>query len=87
MDAEYPDIQLPGAALKGGLVAAAGVPPRWNDSWIRHIPFIGKFILTGINASRYGTTLEQNADFIARDLGNGKSEWVGQAVGVIDRSK
>jgi hypothetical protein len=87
MEPEYPDIPLPGAALKGGLVAAAGVPPRWNDSWIRHIPFIGKFILSGINAGRYGTTLEQNADFIASDLSSAQSEWVGQAVGVIDGSK
>jgi hypothetical protein len=40
-----------------------------------------------MNASRYKTTLEQNAEFIASDLGNAESEWKGQAVGVITRSK
>lgn len=84
---EHPSIQLPGVTPKDALIAAAGVPPRWNDSWMRHIPFVGKAIVSGINASRYETTLEQNADLIASDLVNGESEWIGQAVGVIARSK
>jgi hypothetical protein len=40
-----------------------------------------------MNASRYKTTLEQNAEFIASDLGKADSEWRGQAVGVITQSK
>ena len=84
---ESPDVQLPGTAPKDTLEAKAGMPPQWNDSWTRHIPLIGKTIVSGMNASRYRTTLEQNAEFIASDLGNGESEWKWQAVGVIARSK
>jgi len=40
-----------------------------------------------MNASRYQTTLEQNAEFIASNLENGDGEWEGQAVGVISASK
>lgn len=54
---------------------------------MKHIPFIGKIIIIGMNSSRYETTLEQNADFIASDLSNANSEWQGQAVGVISSSK
>jgi len=83
---DHQDVQLPGTAPKDTLKAKAGTPPQWNDSWMRHIPFIGKTIVSGMNASRYKTTLEQNAEFIASDLGNAESEWKGQAVGVITRS-
>jgi hypothetical protein len=54
---------------------------------MRHIPFIGKTIVSGMNASRYKTTLEQNAEFIASDIGGAESEWRGQAVGVITKSR
>jgi hypothetical protein len=54
---------------------------------MRHIPLVGKTIVSGMNASRYKTTLEQNAEFIASDLGDAESEWKGQAVGVITRSR
>ena len=84
---EYPNVQLPGIAPKDTLEAKAATPPQWNDSWMRHIPLIGKAIVSGMNASRYKTTLEQNAEFIAGDLVNEESEWKGQAVGVITRSK
>ena len=84
---EYSEVQLPGTVPKGTLEAKSGSPPQWNDSWMRHVPFIGKTIVSGMNVSRYKTTLEQNAEFIASDLGNQQSEWKGQAVGVITRSK
>jgi hypothetical protein len=84
---ESPDVSLPGTAPKDALIASAGMPPQWQNSWMRHIPLIGKTIVSGMNASRYKTTLEQNAEFIASDLSNENSEWKGQAVGVITRSK
>ena len=84
---EYADVQLPGRAPKDTLEAKADTPPQWNDSWMRHVPLVGKTIVSGMNASRYKTTLEQNAEFIASDLGNADSEWKGQAVGVITKSK
>jgi hypothetical protein len=40
-----------------------------------------------MNVSRLGTTLEQNADFIATDLEDGDSRWSGAAVGIIDPTK
>jgi hypothetical protein len=50
---------------------------------------IGKTLVSAMNAGRYQTTLEANAEFIARDLesGGGDSEWVGKAVGVISAEK
>jgi len=40
-----------------------------------------------MNASRYETTLEQIAEFIASDLESFDSRWIGTTVGVIDGSK
>ena len=40
-----------------------------------------------MNIGRYETTLEQNAEFIARDLESVESRWVGKVVGTIDPSK
>ena len=40
-----------------------------------------------MNAPRYETTLEQNAEFIANDLESYESRWSGRTVGVIDASK
>ena len=39
-----------------------------------------------MNASRYDTTLEQVAEFIANDLASDESPWIGMPVGVIDPS-
>lgn len=87
MTAESPQVSLPGTMPKEELIASAGIPPRWKESWMKHIPFIGKIIIIGMNSSRYETTLEQNADLIAKDLSNANSEWKSQAVGVISSSK
>ena len=88
---EFPNITFPPFIPSEALVASAGTPPRWQDSWLKHIPLIGRTIVSGMNAGRYKTTLEQNAEFIARDLevgeGGGESEWVGEAVGVIGAEK
>lgn len=41
-----------------------------------------------MNAGRYETTLEQNAELIATDLEDGyESRWIGKAVGIIDAAK
>ena len=52
-----------------------------------YIPLIGKTLLCAMNASRYNTTLEQSADFIASDLESYDSPWIGTTVGIIDGSK
>lgn len=88
MTPESDDFNVPTKpSAHGKLVANAGTPPLWHDSWMKHIPFIGKTLVTGMNAQRYFTTLEQNAEFIAQDLESGESRWSCKAVGVIDAAK
>ena len=87
MTAESSAIKVPTEHLHGKLIASAATPPLWQDSWMSYIPLIGKTLLCAMNASRYDTTLEQNADFIARDLEAYDSPWIGTTVGIIDGSK
>jgi hypothetical protein len=84
---ETTEIALHGFVPREELVASAGTPPRWQDSWLKYVPLIGKTLVSAMNASRYQTTLEQNADFIAADLESGDGEWRRRAVGVISASK
>jgi len=83
---ESSDISIPGKFAHGRLVANAGTLPMWQDSWIKCIPLIGRTLVCAINFSRYETTLEQNADFIASDLESYESIWSGATVGIIDGS-
>ena len=87
MIAESSEIKVPTTTSRAKLVANATTPPSWQDSWVKHIPLIGKVIWCAMNASRYETTLEQNADFIAEDLETYESRWSGKTVGIIDGSK
>jgi hypothetical protein len=87
MTHESSDINVPTKTLHGKLIANAATPPSWQDSWIKYIPLIGKTLLCAMNARRYETTLEQNAEFIASDLESYESRWSGMTVGVIDESK
>ena len=87
MTAESSAIKVPTEHLHGKLIASAATPPLWQDSWMSYIPLIGKTLLCAMNASRYDTTLEQNADFIASDLEAYDSPWIGTTVGIIDGSK
>lgn len=90
-EVEFPSVSSLNTTPRSPLIASAGTPPLWQDSWLKHIPLIGKTIVSGMNAGRYQTTLEANADFIARDLefggGGGGGEWVGKAVGVISAER
>ena len=81
------DLNVPTKTSQEKLIANAATPPLWQDSWIKSIPLIGKTVLIAMNASRYETTLEQNAEFIASDLDTYKSPWTGMLVGVINGSK
>jgi hypothetical protein len=87
MTPESDEIVVPAKSKHGKLIANAGSPPGWRDSWLRYIPLIGKILVAVMNVSRLGTTLEQNADFIATDLEDGDSRWSGAAVGIIDPTK
>lgn len=75
------------ASSQKKLVANAGTPPLWQDSWMKYVPLIGKSLVAASNAGRYVITLEQTAEFIAGDLDSHESRWVGTTVGVIDASK
>ncbi|PVH98119.1 NAD(P)-binding protein [Periconia macrospinosa] len=87
MAPESTDFTVPAKAPTTKLTASATTPPLWYDSWLRYIPLIGKPIVCAINAPRYATTLEQAADFIASDLEQKESQWVGKPVGVIAAKK
>jgi hypothetical protein len=87
MTPESSDINVPTKTLHGKLIVNAATPPLWQDSWIKYIPLIGKTLVCAMNARRYETTLEQNAEFIASDLESYESRWSGMTVGVIDGSK
>ena len=87
MTPESSDLNVPTKTLHGKLIANATTLPSWHDSWIKYIPLIGRTLLCAMNAGRYETTLEQNAEFIASDLESSESRWSGMTVGVIDRSK
>lgn len=69
------------------LLAAADTPPDWQHTFLEKIPLLGP--LAGIfrNAPRYGTTLEDCADFIASDLKTPDSIYVGHRVGIIEQTK
>ncbi|OCL04834.1 NAD(P)-binding protein [Glonium stellatum] len=87
MTPEFSDINVPTKTSHEKLIANAATLPLWQDSWIKYIPLIGKTLLCAMNAGRYETTLEQNAEFIASDLESYESRWSGMTVGVIDGSK
>jgi hypothetical protein len=84
---ESSDISVPAKSSHGKLIANATTPPSWQEYGIKYIPLIGKTLMCAMNARRYETTLEQNADFIASDLESLESRWIGVTVGVIDESK
>ncbi|KAF2674345.1 NAD(P)-binding protein [Microthyrium microscopicum] len=84
---ESSNFDVPTRNLHGELVAGAETLPAWQDSWVKHIPLMGRPILSAMNAGRYTTTLEQNAEFIAKDLESHASQWMGMTVGVFDGSK
>ncbi|KAF2448504.1 hypothetical protein P171DRAFT_428564 [Karstenula rhodostoma CBS 690.94] len=87
MNPESSDFSVPTKSSHARLTASAQTPPLWKDSWLRHIPLMGKVLVIAMNMSRYGTTLEQNADFIANDLETLESPYIGTQVGIIDASK
>lgn len=87
MNPESFDFTVPTKSSHARLTANAQTPPLWKSSWIKNIPLIGSYIIISMNTTRYVTTLEQNADFIATDLETLDSPYIGTQVGVIDASK
>ena len=52
-----------------------------------YVPLIGKSIVCAMDASRYETALEQNAEFIASGLQSYESRCSGMTVGFLDGAK
>lgn len=69
------------------LSGAADIPAGFQTLYIDWIPFLGPLMTVMGNAWRYNTTLEDCADFVAEDLTNPKSEYVGHRVSVISVGK
>lgn len=69
------------------MLASADIPPGWQNSSLHSIPFIGPLISIFGNASKYNITLEDCAEFIANDLENANSEFVGHRVGLMEGKK
>lgn len=82
-----PESTSPTTTTQSVLIGNAETPPLWRDSWLKHVPFVGKILVCLMNAMRYQTTLEQNAEFIAADLELDGSQWVGMRVGTIDSTR
>ncbi|KAJ5577739.1 uncharacterized protein N7459_006703 [Penicillium hispanicum] len=78
---------LAAGASADNLAAMVSVPPDWSLKF-QGIPLLGGYLNVISQASAYGTALEDNADFIAKDLLDGHdSQWVHQKIGVKERAK
>ncbi|KAK6432854.1 hypothetical protein LTR95_010977 [Oleoguttula sp. CCFEE 5521] len=84
---ETENVAFPLKSSRGKLVAIRDIPPNFNNSVLKYIPLIGGTLHLMTNASRYETSLEQNADLIAEDLETRESKFIGAAVGIIDPAR
>ena len=80
-------IAVPDGSRENPLVASADVPPGWQDSYFKKVPFLGTLMGILGNASKYNIKLEDCADFIASDLETLESEFRGHRVGLIEPAK
>lgn len=70
------------------LIASADTLPGYSPPYGAGLPFIGMYISLMWNATRYASTLEKCADFIAADFERGgESAFVGKRVGVVERGR
>ncbi len=77
-------IDLLDAPRGNSLNASADAPSGFEISYLHSIPFLGPFISLIFNLTKYDTTLEDCADFIAADLEKDDTKFVGHRVGVIN---
>ena len=66
------------------LMAEKDVPAGFKGWGIDWIPFLGPLVTVLANAGKYTTMLEDCADWIATELDNGKGDFVGRRVSVVD---
>ena len=73
---------------KHDLAVAAGVPPNWNDHWVRSVPLVGVYLNLIPVVMSYSTKLEDVADMIASQLEKSRSQqYSGQLVGMKEITK
>ena len=78
----------PRDAVRGNnLSSSIDEPALMQSFYIDWLPYLGPLITVIGNAWRYNTTLEDCADFLAEDLENKTSRFVGHRVGVINAGK
>ena len=77
-------INLLDAPRGNPLKASVDVPADFQKSSLHRIPYFGPLVAILGNFSRYGTTLEDCADFIAADVAKKDTAFVGHRVSVID---
>ncbi|KFZ00857.1 hypothetical protein V500_00939 [Pseudogymnoascus sp. VKM F-4518 (FW-2643)] len=67
------------------MLVTARTPPEWSSKFYG-VPLIGGYLNVLSQARNYTTSLEDNADFIAKDLEKGMaSEWAYKKVGVREK--
>lgn len=69
------------------LLAETDVPADWQQSYFHNVPILGPYMSILGNVTKYATTLEDNADFIAADLKQTDSQRIGHRVGVVSLPK
>ena len=77
-------INLLDAPRGNPLKASVDVPAEFQKSYLHSIPYVGPLIGILGNFPRYGTTLEDCADFMAADVAKKDMMFVGHRVSVID---
>ena len=77
-------INLLDAPRGNPLKASVDVPADFRKSYLHSIPYLGPLIGILGNLLRYGTSLEDCADFIAADVAKKDTMFVGHRVSVID---
>jgi len=81
------DYNVKAGAEADELISAVDVPPAWSNA-LRWIPLLGNYLNVAVQMGDYATTLEQCADFMARDLDSGlESELIGHRVSIKAKSK
>lgn len=77
-------INLLDAPRGNPLKASVDVPAGFQKSYLHSIPYLGPLIGILSNFPRYGTVLEDCADFIVADVAKKDTMFVGHRVSVID---
>ena len=77
-------VALLDAPRGNSLNASVDVPLDFQKSYFHNLPLLGPFLSIVGNALKYGTILEDCADFIAADLEEQDTTFLGHRVSVIE---